>query len=92
MPEKVLRVQRPEQDLEPPRAARHERGETRHRAGLKRRVPAEISVEAEPQLRAPRILEAAAPALYPGGDLLAIAGTDDFGYIEQGLVGRYQDG
>ena len=95
MPQKIPRVQRLEQRFEPLRSqiAYHERGETRHGAGIEQRVPAEIVVKAETQPRTPGIFESGASALDAATYQRAIlfGGTGELRYLEQGLVGRNQD-
>ena len=94
MSEKLRGVKRPEQAPEPSRAARHKRGEPRHRAGPQRLILTEIAVQAEAHLRAPGTFEAIASALCPPGDLCAFVvwRADSFRYLQERLVGGNQDG
>jgi hypothetical protein len=71
--------------LQPSEVARHERSETCHRTSRQLRVPVEIVVQAEVQLRAPGTFNTHLTTLYQGGELRPFAAgrSYDLGYLDE---------
>src|SRR5215210_2967846 len=95
MPQKIRRVQRPQQGTQPspPEAARHERREARDRARPQHPAAPEVMVRAQTQLRVPEAVEAFAAASDPGlyERQVLLRGAYHPRYLQKRLVGRHQD-